>query len=552
MTFRHWMITGTGLATALAALLFVFAPVETETTSYTWPEGPGARSAALPLMPGEPERVTVEFGCADVRALAGPGVLLSTTLPGEDGPEGSAARDSAGTAEHGDGLVVSVAGTEGDRVSVTSAGRELVDSHPVGASCAWTVISGGGTTTVSVDGARIGHAPGTPIVTGLSTDLDGPTGLRATVVPDTRYESTPGPLKVALGVLVLAGLGTVFALVRRWDRARTPTVRLLPARWWRPRWPDGVVALTLLAWMLVGSPTVDDGYIVTMLKAAEETGFVGNYFRWFNAPESPFSWFYELYRPLAEVSGAVWWLRLPSVLLGVVLWLCLDRLLVRRLVTGPARGARWCAAAAFLLFYVQFGVGLRPEPWVMLGTLVVFVLVERAVATRALTPLAAAITAAAVTVAITPTGLVALAPFVAALVPLTRLVWRYWPVVVPVSLACGASAALLMVADQSLAAVLHSIDVRTTIGPNHGVLDESLRYEALFEPLRGGLNRRMPMLLLWLSMAVLLVLLLARRTPGLAPGPTRRALVVTALFFGALAFTPTKYFHHFGAIGALA
>lgn len=530
------MITICGVLSVVAAGLFVLAPVETRMSVYEWPDTP-AGNRILPLLPYEPHRLDVTFTCRDVNTL-GDGLLLSTTAP----------REAPVTNHVGGGLTVDVAA---DVVTVRVGDLRLITSR-VNHDCEWSVSSGPHGTVVSVDGERLAHTENTPVVTGMFTDLVDQTELRVTVVPDTRFESTPGPARIVLTIVALTAAATMFGLLIRAHSERARRLRLLPRGWWRPRGPDVLVAGALVGWLVIGAPTVDDGYIVTMLKAADDSDFVGNYFRWFNAPEAPFSWFYELYRLVVAVDDAVWWLRLPSVLLGFVLWLLVDRLLLPRLARRPSTPARFGAAGAFALWYVQFGVGLRPEPWVMLGTVLVFLLVERAVATRSAPALAAAVVTAGLTVAVTPTGVVALAPFLAAAGGLVRLLRHHGAKLVPVVLGAAALPLLVMFADQSLAAVLHSTEVRTAIGPAYGVFDEPRRYEEVFDPLRGGLNRRMPLLLLWLSLLVLALLLVTRRARGLATRPTRRAVLVAVLFFVALAFTPTKYTHHFGAIGGIA
>ncbi|WP_024876595.1 arabinosyltransferase domain-containing protein [Saccharomonospora piscinae] len=536
MTFRVWLITMCALLSAVTAGLFVLAPVDQQSTRYSWPDGE-VENRTLPLFPYEPHRLDVTFGCADVRS-ADEDLLLSTTAPRnapvENGADGGLdIRASPNT------VTVSV----GDREVITSS---------VESACAWSVTSQETGTTVRRDGEVVAHTIEIPVVTGMFTEAPAQTGLRATVVPDTRYESTPGAARIALAAVTVAALAAMFVLLARTTLSGQRRVRVLPPRWWRPRPADAAVACVLAGWLVVGAPTVDDGYIVTMLKAAGDGDVVGNYFRWFNAPEAPFSWFYELYRGVAEVSGAAWWLRLPSVLLGLLLWVLVDRLLLPRLVPRATPLTRFAAAATFALWYVQFGVGLRPEPWVMLGVVAVFLLVERTVVTRSLGALGASVAVAGATVAVTPTGVVALAPFVAAAPGLARVVRLHGVRVLPVVLGSGAAALLLMFADQSLASVLHSTEVRTTIGPSFGVLDEPMRYDALLDPIQGGLNRRMPLVLLWFCLAVLIALLVARRVPGLAARPTRRAVLVSLLFFVALAFTPTKYTHHFGALGGLA
>lgn len=529
MWSRRWVLPGLGLLAAVTAVLFVLAPVDGETTTYHWSAGGAAQDTALPLFPYEPARMDVTFGCGSVTALGGNGLLLATTAEAETG-----------------GLRIEA---RGGKVTATLAGAPLAASQ----RCEWTVHSGPGGTSVTAGGTVLGRSAGKPVVNRLITDVRGATGLEATITPDTRYQSSPSVLKILLGVVSAASVVALLVVLRRRDSAGARRVRLLAERWWRPRGPDAAVAGTLGLWGLIGPSTVDDGYILTMLKAADDTGYVGNYFRWFNAPEAPFGWFYELYRPLAEVSAAAWWLRLPSLLLGVVAWLLIDRVLLRRFTTAPRPWVRWAAAAAFGVWYLPFDVGLRPEPWIVVGSLVVFALVERALVTGAMAPLAAGVLVAGATVAVTPTGIAAFMPFLAALVGIVRLVRREWLSSIAMLLGVGATALLFMTYDQSLGAILHATDVRTIIGPSYGFTDEIVRYESLFDPtdLEGALNRRLPVLLMLLSMLVLTLLSLVRRIPGLAAGPTRRLVTGSALYLVALAFTPTKWTHHFGALAGL-
>ena len=221
-------------------------------------------------------------------------------------------------------------------------------------------------------------------------------------------------------MLCLLGLATLFALLRAADRT-LPRVRLLPRGWWRPRPVDAVVTALLAVWWVVGSGTVDDGYIAGIVRSRGDNGFVGNVYRWLNAPEAPFSWFSEPYHWWSLISAATPWMRLPSALLGLLCWFLVSRLLLPRLGrAGRLRGTPWIAALAFGTWFVPLDLGLRPEPWVAVGTVLAFLAVERAVATRRVLPLAVALTVAGATTALTPGGLMAVAPVLAAAVPLLR------------------------------------------------------------------------------------------------------------------------------------
>ncbi len=200
--------------------------------------------------------------------------------------------------------------------------------------------------------------------------------------------------------------------------------RLAPRRWWRPTARDGVVVAGLVVWAVIGSQTSDDGYILGIARARESAGYIGNYYRWFNVPEAPFGWFYELYSVWIQVSDNVLWMRLPSVFMGIVSWMLISREMLPRLgqQVRTSKAAGWAAAMVFLMFWLPFNNGLRPEPVAVISALLAFCAVERAVATRRLAPVALGLVAAAFALAATPTGLMAVAPFLAAARPLFRLV----------------------------------------------------------------------------------------------------------------------------------
>jgi len=220
--------------------------------------------------------------------------------------------------------------------------------------------------------------------------------------------------------------------------------------------------------------------------------------------------------------------------------------------------AGWAAAMVFLMFWLPYNNGLRPEPVDVVAALVAQLAVERAVATRRLAPVALGLVAAAFALAATPTGLMAVAPFLAAARPLVRLVQERvalvgrLPVLLPV-LAAGVVVLVAVFADQTYAAVAEASRIRFGIGPNYSWYDEIVRYEQLFsDKADGSLARRAPVLLLFLGLITCLVVLLRRdRLPGAALGPSQRLIGTTLVGLLVLVLTPTKWTHHFGAFAAL-
>ncbi|WP_433290901.1 arabinosyltransferase domain-containing protein [Pseudonocardia sp. CA-142604] len=531
-----------GLIAVLAAVAFPFAPVHQPDVRYSWTASDGP--AAIPLMPYQPVDLTATVSCAVARVGGGPGgppvsrELLSTVPLRPDS-----------TAEPLYGLRLTASG---DEVRVMSAGVDLGAVPLPRGACTLTVHSDPERTEVLVDGTpaltRTGDVR--PDVAGAFSDVQ--TGVTLSLRTDTRFQTTISAIKAALAVVcVLALLGMLVAL-RRADRAVTPPVRLLPPRWWRPRPVDAVVVAVLGIWWLVGAITVDDGYIAGIVRSIGSNGFIGNVYRWLNAPEAPFSWFYDVYYAWSLISPSTLWMRLPSVLLGLLCWWLLSRLVLPRLGRFAAgRAAPWLAALALATWWVPLNLGLRPEPWVAVGTLAVFLAVERAVACRRITPLVVGLLLAGVTTAVTPAGLMAFTPFLAGALPVLRLLrarrdLHVLPVLTAI-VAAPAAAVLLMVTDQSLAGMLEATRVRTLIGGGMPWYQEYERYSALLAPgsFEGSIGRRAAVLLTLLAAAGVLWALRGSRT-GIATGPARRLVLGFLLSLATLTVSPTKWTQHFG------
>ncbi|GAA5127012.1 arabinosyltransferase domain-containing protein [Pseudonocardia adelaidensis] len=522
-----------GLLTVLAALAFPLAPVEQPEATYSWTAADGA--AAIPLLPYQPVELTAQTSCTTARE-APPGQVLLSTVP--------VRADAAAQPLQG----LRIAASDG-AVRVESAGIDLGAVGLPGGDCTLSVVSDPGSTSVLVDGvpALVREGDVRPDVAGAFSDVRSGVELRLTT--DSRFETTISPLKAAIGVAGgLALLGMVVALGRI-DRSRR--VRLLPPDWWRPRPVDGVVAAVLAVWWAIGPITVDDGYIAGIVRSTGSNGFVGNAYRWLNAPEAPFSWFYDLYHLWSLVSSSTPWMRLPSTVLGLLCWWLLSRLVLPRLgrFVGRPR-VPWIAALAFATWWVPFGLGLRPEPWVAVGALAVFLAVERTVATTRVLPLAVGLVLAGATTALTPGGLLAFTPFLAAARPLLALLRARRDLhplpLLAVLVAAPASAVFLMVPDQSLAAMLESVRVRTAVGGGQPWFEEPDRYRRLLEwTFQGAIGRRAAVLGTLLAAAGVLWSL-RRTNTGIAAGPARRLVVGLLLSLATLTFAPTKWTQHFG------
>ncbi|MGH3772403.1 MAG: arabinosyltransferase domain-containing protein [Pseudonocardiaceae bacterium] len=549
-----------GLLGALLAIAVPLLPVIQHTVMITWPRPGHLAPVNVPLTTFQPQTLTATIPCAaatsvDARSTL-PASLLATTTPGST--DGAAV-----------GMVLQVAD---GKLTLISRGQPLgnILLNTVSAApgrCMIQVTSDAKGTTASAGPTRFVkvNQDVRPQVTGIYSALnerrDPVAGVAVRITVDTRFQSTPHPVKLA--AMALAALAVLISLVlmRRLDgRVGRRAPRLLPSGWWRPTGRDAAVIAVLAVWVVIGGITSDDGYILTMIRTNFGMGYVGNYYRWFNAPEAPFSWPYELYAYWARISTVPPWLRLPSFAMGGLSWMLISREVLPRLGREVRRSAAagWAAAAVFLAFWLPFNNGLRLEPEVAIGSILVLCAVERAVATRRLLPLALGLLAAAFTVAATPTGFIAVAPFLVALRPLIRLLRQHaavsgWAGVIGPILGAGLLVLVVSFADQTLAGVLEATRVRTELGPNLSWFQEPIRYEELFSNMPdGALARRFPVLLLLLCLGTSLVVLLRRGgIPGAGLGPSRRLIGTTGVSLVLLALTPTKWTHHFGALASI-
>src|SRR5690625_1887862 len=389
-----------------------------------WPQNGSVGSVTAPLMAHSPQQVTATVPCTLVGDLPDEGGILFSTAPAG----GEEATDRA--------LFVRASA---DTVDVVSRNRVIVsaprDQVAAGECSQLTVMAGpthGEARFEGIDDAA-GHVDSAdlrPMVVGVYTDLPSdtvaPAGLEVTVDVDSRFTTDPTALKWA--AIVIGLLATAVALwalhgLDQTDGRRAR--RFLPKDWFRIRLPDVAVIGTLGVWHFVGGNTSDDGYILTMARAADPAGYMANYYRWYGVPESPFgSPYYDLLTLFSHVSTASPWMRLPALIAAILCWMVISREVLPRL----GRAARttpvavWSAAAVFLAFWMAFNNGLRPEPVIALGALLTWVSVERAIATRRMLPFAVAVIIASFSLATGPTGLMAVAALLMGVRPVLRTV----------------------------------------------------------------------------------------------------------------------------------
>ncbi|MGW0045076.1 arabinosyltransferase domain-containing protein [Rhodococcus sp. NPDC003348] len=569
-------LRGPRLVAAVSALLGIllavsipFLPVRQTVASVSWPQDGATTGVTAPLVSYAPTDLDVTIPCSAVSQLADAGGVVVSTSP-----------VGAPDAERY-GLVAKVV-TDSDphRLDVIVRNRVLL-SKPVaalGPDCTIAVHADATTTTVRQNSVTtVLDEDLRPQMVGVFSQLAGPApdGLAVTAQLDTRFTTSPTPLKFA--AMVLTALATAVSLValHRIDTADgRRSRRILPARWWSFTRIDALVVGTLAVWHVIGANTSDDGYQLGMARAAGEAGYMANYFRWFGVPEAPFGTpFYDVLAWMTQVSTASIWMRLPALAAGLVGWWLISREVAPRLgaAARASRGPLWTGALVFLAFWLPFNNGLRPEPIVAVGVLATWCSVERAVATRRLLPAAAAILIGAISVTAGPSGLICFAALIAGAKPIARIIADrarsvsgagsaplrvaagYAAVLLPL-IAAGVSVLALIFADQTLAAVLEMQKVHA-IGPDDPWFMEYLRYQWLLQiSVDGSLSRKFAVFAMILSLVTVIIAMLRRggQIPGTAQGPTRRIVGITLGAMVLMMFAPTKWTHHFGIYAGLA
>ena len=549
---RSTTLAGLAVLVLLSAVGVVLAPVVADDPVVSWPRAVEApRSTVLPLVPYRPLSLDATVPCAALAALdlrAEGGVALRTM------PVRSGVVDQ--------GLVVAVhRGT----VQITASGATLLGEPLPAGGCGYRVVADADGVRVLRDGVQRIAAPlRVPQVAELATDVEGQPaagGLAVTLHTDARYESTPSALKIGLLVLHAVALLALLGLALWWlggtalpvsqNQPPSPTRR-------RPRAADVVLVAVAVIWVLLAPVNFDDPWYVLMARGAASSGSIGNAIYMFNVTENPFvasQYVLQLWGALGGWGLA--WMRLVPLSYGLLTWALLRTLLVvglgRELGTGRAV---WALLVASLLWWLPYGMTLRPEPLIVLLAAAVLLLAELARRRRSVGLLAAATATAALAVTVSPSGLVAAAPLVLAL----PWLWTWLRthdvgsrvVAVLVLVAAGTALVLVGFADATLGDVLESTAVHQWYYQTFSWYEEIIHYHTVLTlPDSSQWARRAPVVL---TVAVLVVVAIGSGRPTGADDPVRRLLlgsaVCTAIALGLLTLTPTKWVNHFGAVAA--
>ncbi|MCU1609341.1 MAG: hypothetical protein JWM45_1257 [Pseudonocardiales bacterium] len=541
------MIAALALVTGVLGILVMLAPVIADDPVVSWPPaGQQPRSTVLPLSPYRPLQLTATIPCATLHVLdaqPGGGEALRT-LPAD-----------VGTAP-GEGLVVAA---EQGVVTVTASGAEVLREAVPSVRCSYQVLADAGGVRVARDGAGIATRTHllVPEVAELQTDAVGTaTGLSVQLHTDARYQSRPTLLKTA--VLVAHGLALAALLVlawRRWPGAGSGLVRP------RLSWADAAVVAVSLFWVVAGPVNIDDSWYLLMARNAMQSGYLGNVIYQFNVTENPFVASQYAMQAWGALGGqwSLGWMRLLPLAYGLATYALLRVLVATALGRVAQRPlVAWAVAAAHLLWWLPYGMTLRPEPLIALGTAGVLVFSELARRRRSVGVFAVAVAVAALTVTASPTGLVAAAPLMVCL----PWLWQWWQAEsarspVTAALVVGAAASIVIpvaFADATVGDVLESVAVHRWYYRQYAWYEEYLHYADLLVPdERGAWGKRLPVLL---TLGVLLAVALgAGRRPGTAGRSGQllgEAAAITALGLVVMALTPTKWVNHFGAVAAPA
>ena len=559
-------LTGTAIFSGLLAFVLLvltpLLPVNQVQSSLSWPQDSSLTAVNAPLISVAPQEVDLEVPVGAVDKLRDGQTLIVGTLPASS--QEAFDRGLFVTSPNG-GLVVSALNEV-----VLDLQPSEVKALPKDALL--RVHQTDEETTVEITGTSIREVEEDDYraqFTGIYTELDPSAGqllidggLSANVDINSRFTSSPSALKLAAMLGGLASALVSLIALARLDRLDGRRVPVFGPQWRRLKPLDGLVVAVLGFWHVFGANTSDDGYLLTMARVANASDYMANYYRWYGVPEAPFgSPFYDLLAGLARVSTASMWMRLPTLIAGILIWWILSREILPRLGGAVAgrRVAFWTAGLTFLAFWLPYNNGLRPEPIIALGIILTWALFERAIDTDRLLPAALGTVTAALTLACGPTGLAAVGVFLISLPAVFRTMGRRKasaPQLAFIAPFLGAGTAVMVPVfkDQTLATVLEATAVRAEVGPALHWYDEWTRYATLFQQtVDASLERRFPMYLFGFSIALILWGVARHgQIPGATKGTVQRMLLIVGLSTFFLMFTPTKWTHHFGIYAGLA
>ena len=326
-----------------------------------------------------------------------------------------------------------------------------------------------------------------------------------------------------------------------------------------------MVPVVIGFWTLVAPATDDDGYYAAMARNARISGEVGNYYQLYDQNFTPFTWFYYVLGWWQGVVGDAPVLqRLLAVAFGLLTWVLLRRFAADAMAeVAPDRpGVRSAChvvlAAVFLAWWLPQDMGVRPEGVVCVCAAAAMHAVLVAWRRERLAVAWLAFALAGLGFAAHPTGFTLLAPLLAGL----PLLWRL--VAVPGDAAATALRALAVASGGMVAPLLAFVDgglrdflrgqrIFLSIQAQESWATEIQRYAFLLSQIpMGNYAKRAAVLLCLLSLVWFGVLAAAARMRRVQlPVALWLSGSTTALAFAALWLTPSKWTHHFGALAGV-
>lgn len=564
-----------GLLGLVAAVLMPFAPVLDHDTTVTWPQaGRDPESTTAFFVPYAPESVRVDVPCRVVRTAADrdtPTTIVSSDPPGSD--------------------TTGFAVTAADRSLLVLVGGRQLYRAPVaeGDACGLVLTADGSGSTVAVGGAAPRTYPGDRVrnVRVFATELAPPdaAGLRVQARTADWFTADPTATKDALATAQVLLAAAALALLALSDRRRRGRRGLAAAvRSWRARavesWvtvrglvrkvADVVVVGTLGVWTVIGPLSPDDGFTEGIVRNAAGTDQFGNFYRWENASEAPFTLVLRLVQPLVDEAATPLALRSLSTLAGIAVWLLASRVALPVLLGPRARRVwvRLLLAVCLLVWWMPLNLGVRPEPFAALAVTATVAFGLRAAARprHGGVWLGLAALSFGVALSVTPSTVMVLGPVVVLLPALLRRVrgtargargLLAGAAGTAAAAAIGGVGLVVMFSGQSWYTVTRATEMHAFYGPNVPWFDEIRRWTLLlgFDGEQGGLGRRIPVLLT-IALLVAVLPLLGRgvhRSTGLRWVPVVTSGAALGLLL--LWLTPSKWTHYFGTlagVGALA
>jgi hypothetical protein len=533
-----------------AAVVGALGPADAVRTTYSWP--PRAVSERTPerlwytpllLVRQEPESLALRIPCASpptLRDADSPTTVVAT------------ARDphTAG------GLAV----TRTRDVLTFSVGAEVLARLRAGSGVAdgecgfharladdrWAIEGG-------PDAVRLeGSLERMPVVFGLFSGLDLRSSDAPTVDVTTAVHKTTATTRqtvawvvattTLLGALLLlvlpVALGTLWAGVRSGLGGAVRHLHLA----------DGVVALTLVGWWIVGPILYDDGWVVARERTYTASGGFSTYFDLLGVNLPNDYWVESLHRWITEATSSVPLLRVHALVALALTWvLCRWGL---RQVAGvtPRRWdpATWALGSAFLVGALAWDMAIRPEPITALLATGVAACAIRFAARPSVVP--AVIAALLVPLALTAhhSGVVALAPVVAISPDVVR--WARTRLVTATSLVIASVSwcVILLFVGSDVGQRLSDAETTRTYGIASTWRQELERYTSVNGfPYATPLRRESVALI---ALGLFLYVTRRRRDERrLLNLPVTMLAAALALFV----FTPSKFPWHFGAVTGL-